>query len=351
MNATGRALGCGIAAVLCGVVWWSWVARTESKSRFERAEAGRLAAEGLAQEQAARIARLEGELASALEQRDAVARQAERVASVRKADLSATESRRRETSRAIPEGVRLALVACNDVLLATGQGGLRFLHATAVTKDRELLGAELIDSDPRSLRSTLYMPRTLTARLDRAQATLTLTLRGGVRVSGELRDALPESGFVLVIEGVDGRLCEARLPMLVTAEGTYPDELAQSRPGRLPRASAENWRERINDVLAGVRDEERWSCTRVEALDNGWFKGGLLVATKGSRTMKRSAEVERFALRVDAGAGTVSLVLSGGVLHDSAGETSIPATGFAILLPGLEPKAVRDALLGLVVGE
>ena len=352
MTRAARAFATLIAVLLAGTTWWSFVARTQAKTRLEGSEVMRRAAEVLAQERAARIAVLESELSGAIAQRDSVARAAERVADLAKGHQIAAASRKRATTRVIPEGVRVALQTFNELLAASGQAGLRFLHATTITKDRLLLGAELIDADPKSLRTTLYLPETLEARLDRQRLTLTLVMRGGVRVAQDTREPLPATGFVFVVEGVDGPAFEQRLPMLVFAEGAYPvDAAAQSRPSRLPTATTEAWRERLNELLARATGEEHWRCERFQDLESGYFRRGLLVATKGGRTVKRSIEAERFAISIDQGAGTVSLIFEGGVLHAGDGDTSIPATGFAILLAGLEPKTARDALFGLVVGE
>lgn len=347
----GQLLGATLAGVLLCACWWLYGDRARADSQRERAEAELGAAQELARSRGERVQRIESELLAVIAQRDSLAREAQRVLEQRKEQEQAS-TRKRGSSRSLPEGVRRALLAYNELLGKSGHPQLRFLHATAIESDKSLLGAELIDSDPKSLKTTLYLPDSLATRVERENGRLTMLLRGGVRVASDVREELPASGYAIVIEGVEGRLWEQLLPMLVEGEGSYREEAGTpSRPSRLPTATADAWCDRINELLARVPGQERWRCERLRGLEGGVFREVLLILTKGGRTVKQSAEAERFAIRVDSATGTVSLWLASGVLHGSEGDTSIPEAGYAILLPGLEPKAARDALLGLVVGD
>ena len=347
----GNVLWASLAVALLCACWWLWSDRVRAESRRERAEVELADAQELARVRGERVQRIESELLAVIAQRDSLAREAQRVVEQSK-EREQASTRKRGGSRSLPEGVRLALLSYNELLGKSGNPQLRFLHAKAITPDKSLLGAELIDSDPKSLKTTLYMPDSLSTRLERDKGRLTMLMHGGARVANDLREELPASGYAIVIEGVEGKLWEQFLPMLVEGEGIYLEEAAPaSRPSRLPTATAEAWCDRINEFLARVPGQEQWRCERLRGLEGGVFREVLLVFTKGGRTVKQSAEAESFAIRVDTKAGTVSLWLANGVLHGSDGDTSIPETGYAILLPGLEPKAARDALLGLVVGD
>lgn len=311
-------------------------ARTEVQRELERSEerAERLDAE---------VARLGVELETVLAQNraltDALAAAQEDVAEAR----AAAEAQPRIES--IPEGLRLALVTLHELLRADGVEGMRILRTDGI-EDHALLAVQLLDHDPASLRSTLYRAERLTLTLDRGSQEMELRFFDGARSSGGDEEAFPEEGFALRIPEVDGREWERRLPYLVRSEGAWPEPDAQEAP-RIHPAELAVWRERLGNLLAQATTERKLSVKGLRTLHEGAF---LEVAIAGyeNNLLASYIEGERVVVLVDDAAGLVYLDVRDGYMRDEHGETRLGASGYRMLLEGVEPKTARKLMMGLV---
>ncbi len=259
--------------------------------------------------------------------------------------------RRVEASlRPMPLGVRECLSALHECLRAEGFTSQRFLRATSIDADG-LHDVELIEAAADGLGATFLTAARMTASLDRATGRLELRFFEGRRsVDGE-RAALPDDGFAVVFDGVDGRRFEARLPYLVRGEGAYPAApVAPTRePGALDPAGKRSWAARLTRLLDRAETELRWSATRVRGLLDGKFLKVELVGTNDRGLVLGSAHCARVAVEIDERRDVVSLLLRDGALRRDGVESTIGAEGFRMLLPGLTPTQARDAMLGMVV--
>jgi hypothetical protein len=321
----------------------------EALADAARTRAERDAARAEAEARAARIGFLERELGGALRRAEAVsaAVEAERAELQRvRAELDA---RRIAAGRPMPEGLRLALETLADQLRADGHPGLRFVHARAL-EEQILREVELVEVGAGGGRVTYYRAGALSVELDRGSGVLLLRLRDGHALRDGALEPLAEGGTELRFEGVDGPAFERRLPYLVQALGTYPEpEAGASRPEVLDTRTRERWRARLGELLDRAGTEVRYDLGRFRTVRDGRFVDVSLHGYDGRRLLMQSAEAAHLAVEVDRGAGVVSLLLEDGVLRKRGGETTIPKSGYRILLPGVTPQQASDALLGMVV--
>jgi len=298
---------------------------------------------------AVEFARLALELTSTKEQLaavQAVLDQRNREAAARAEAAAAAAARR---GKPTPEGVRECLIALHACLREEGFLGPRFLRASRLGPDG-LEEVEMLDVDSEGIDVALITAARMTAVLDRTSGRLELRFFDGERsVRGE-HSALPADGFVLAFPGVDGRPFEARLPVLVRAEGSYPAPPVAERPRPAidPLLRAQ-WIERLDGLLARAGGQPQWRVARFRGMAEGWFLDADLVGIDDKRHVVASAHAARFAVEVDAATGVVSLLLRDGVLRRGALESSITGEGYRVLLQDLSPTQATDAMLGMVV--
>ncbi|MCK5940983.1 MAG: hypothetical protein KAI24_03355, partial [Planctomycetes bacterium] len=263
---------------------------------------------------------------------------------------AASKERAAEALKPMPEGVRACLATLHECLRAEGFTAQRFLRAMALD-EQGLHDVEMLEVAPDGLGVSFVTAARMTAALDRAIGRLELRFFDGHRsVDGE-RMALPEDGFAVVFDEVDGRPFEVRLPYLVRAEGAYP--AAVTTPNRLPSdldpGSRRQWSARISKLLARARTDIHWSATRLRGQQDGYFLQVELVGTNDKGLVLGSAHCDKVAVEIDEQRDVVSLLLVDGVLRRDGVESTITDRGFRMLLPGLTPKDVTDAMLGMVV--
>ena len=263
---------------------------------------------------------------------------------------AASRQRAADALRPMPLGVRECLNALHECLRAEGFSEQRFLRATAIDAEG-LHDVELLETAADGLGATFLTAARMTASLDRATGRLELRFYDGRRsVDGE-RAALPEDGFAVVFDEVDGRRFEARLPYLVRGAGAYPAPTAAPavEPGALDPAGRRSWAARLTRLLDRASTELEWSATRVRGLLDGRFLRVDLVGTNENGLVISSAHCARVAVELDERRDVVSLLLQDGVLRREGVESTIDDGGFRMLLPGLTPNDARDAMLGMVV--
>jgi hypothetical protein len=193
----------------------------------------------------------------------------------------------------MPEGVRTALVALQEVLRAEGFVALRFLRARAI-EAMALQSVEVLELSPDQLVVSFVHAQRMTAELDRAAGRLSLRFFTGERIVGGEAVPLPEAGFVLQFDDVDGRRFEQQLPFLVRAEGAYaaqPDP-EEREPGLDPATRAQ-WLDRVDALLARSGTAAKWRMTRFRTLRDGWFLDCDLVATDAASHVVGGAHCAR----------------------------------------------------------
>lgn len=275
-----------------------------------------------------------------LEQRNAeLARRAE----------AASERAARELA-AMPEGVRQCLQGLHDCLRAEGFDQQRFLRASALDEDG-LHDVELLDVADDGLGVAFVRAGRMTAVVDRSLGRLELRFFDGERKSGGTDQRLPADGWPLVFRDVDCRGIEARLPMLVRAEGSYPVAAAAAAAASdVDPGTRRQWLARLERVLAGAGTAETWRVTRFRGLADSRFLDVDLVASDARGLLVASAHCAALAMEVDRQRGVVSLLLTDGVLRQGDVESTITGEGYRMLLPSLTPERATDAMLGMVVG-
>lgn len=249
----------------------------------------------------------------------------------------------------MPEGVRTTLVALQEALRAEGFVAVRFLRACAI-EAMSLRSVEVLELSPDQLMVSFVHAERMTATLDRATGRLCLRFFVGERIVGGEATPLPEDGFALQFEDVDGRRFEQQLPFLVRAEGVYsvePDREVRE-PG-LDLVTRDQWLDRLDGLLGSSGTAARWRMTRFRTLRDGWFLECDLVATDASKHVVGGAHCARAAIEVDPGTGVVSLRMLDGVLHQGGSESSIVGEGYRMLLPDVTQKQANAAMQGMVV--
>lgn len=295
-----------------------------------------------------RIAFLDREIAAALARAESVS---EAVAA-RRAELDALraelDERRIALGKPMPEGVRLAVRALEDLLIADGYEGFRIIQARALD-DGALHDVELVETRDFGRRVTYYRAELLSVELDREGGAAVLSLRNGHAVTdGELR-TIDEDGLAIELREVDGPEWERRVPYLVEAVGEYPEDAARAVAEEVMDLSTrDRWRQRVDGLLAAADTEVRYELGEFRTIRDGRFVDAALHGFDGARLLDRSASAARLGVEVDRAAGVVALVLEDGVLRRRGGDTKIPASGYRILLPGVTPEQALDAMLGFV---
>ncbi len=292
--------------------------------------------------------RLEIALKVALDESRALAAAVE--SSREQAELQRAEaerSRRSAALRSMPESVRQTLVAVTDCLRADGYTGLRFVFGREL-EGRELRGVELIEHDPETLRSVLYVAGRLTLELDRASACLTLQLFDGLRASAGVSERLPAEGLPLRFTAVDGPYWERRLGHLCTVVGEYPVEVTEQAATVLDPRLVREWSERINDLLASGAGRLTYRLQRLRGVEDGGFLGVLLCGYGAGKMLELSVEAEKLQLEVDRASDTVALLLRDGTLRKKGGSNRISSTGYRIQLPGVTVEQAMKLMLGLI---
>lgn len=299
--------------------------------------------------QTARAERLEEELRRALQQQRQIGDLLEQRQA---AEQGERERRRRERLRAnapMPEGVRLCLMALRDLLRADGFLGLRFLSARAL-EGKELRDVELVDSDPEQLTSTLYVADRITLQLDRSSGEAVFRFFDGQRRIGDLVEVFPEDGLEVRFGPVSGPRWEERLPYLIEAVGSYPeDPAAAPKPPGLDPATRGIWIDRLNALLHQAGNDPRLEIGDLRDLRDGCFQHASLQGYDQSNLLALAASAESLAVEVDSQAGIVNLLLRDGVLHQKGGESTISKLGYRMLLQDLTPKQASDLMLGMVL--
>jgi hypothetical protein len=265
-----------------------------------------------------------------------------------RAAAAAADAERR--SRPMPEGVRQCLFALHECLRAEGFTAPRFLRAAALGPDG-LLDVEMLQADPSGVDVAVVHAARVTATLDRARGRLELRFFDGQRIVDGSPQRLPDDGFVLAFDDVDGRRLEARLPYLLRSEGVYPEPAAPpARPATdVDPIGRRHWLERFDALLAASGTKPAWRVTRFRGLDGGWFLAADLVGTDERHHVVASAHCARLAVEVDERAEVVSLLLLDGSLRRGGRDSTITGEGYRVLLPDVTCKQATDAMLGMVV--
>lgn len=312
-----------------------------------RAELGSMGQAAVSRE--ARITFLEQELRAALARAESVTQ----AVAARRAELDALraelDERRIAAGKPMPEGVRLAVRAFEDLLIADGYEGFRIIQARALD-DGALHDVELVETEDYGRRVTYYRAERLSVELDREGGAAAISLRNGHAVAdGELR-AFGEDGVSIELREVDGPEWERRLPYLVQAVGEYPESAARAAADEvLDLSTRDRWRQRVDALLSTADTEVRYGLGGFRTIRDGRFLDAALHGFDGAGLLDRSASADRLGIEVDREAGVVALLLEDGVLRRRGGETKIPASGYRILLPGVTPEQALDAMLGFVV--
>lgn len=327
-------------AVLLGVL-----SVTAAAALWGISEGRRLRAHNRRLEQ--RVDRLERDLAGALTERARILEMLEERVRAERQRRIRREKRLAEAVRAMPEGVRLALVAANECLRRDGFPEIRFLEARSL-EDRELREVELVEHEREGLRTTFYLAGRVTLELDRAAGALVLRLREGYALRGGERTALPAEGLVLRLEHVDGPYWERRLPYLVRATGDYPREDAVRRPPPMDPATRTAWLERFERLTNAAEGALRYRVDRFSHLEDGVFREVLVLGYGKGRRMEMAVEAGRLEVEVDAEAGSVELCVRDGILRQRGGSVPLPSKGYRLLLPGLSPARASEIMLGMV---
>ncbi|MEO6595541.1 MAG: hypothetical protein ABIP94_12380 [Planctomycetota bacterium] len=337
------------------------LARSESqKARQEVQTARQAAGEGLAAAAAARaagadsadaLARLEVQAAAGQAQLQAMSDALkERNEQVVEAAAAAKEAAALDLTP-MPEGVRACLQALHECLRREGYMGQRFLKACQLDAEG-LHEVEMLNGHADGLGTTFVKAARMTAELDRGAGRLVLRFFEGQRAIDGAFTALPEEGWPIVFAPVDGHRFEERLPFLVRAEGAYPEPEPSGRhraPTDVDLSTQRQWLERFDHLLAAAGTHQLLRVTRFRGMQDGYFLTAEIVGTDDKFRLLSSAYCARLAVEVDARAGVVSLLLSDGVLHGEAGESTITGEGYRMLLPRVTPKQATDAMFGMVV--
>jgi hypothetical protein len=300
-------------------------------------------------ERDSRIGFLERGMAAALARAESV----NEAVAARRAELDALraelDERRVAAGKPMPEGVRLAVRALEDVLVADGYDGFRVIQARALD-DGALHDVELVETRDAGRRVTYFRAARLSVELDRESGAAALMLRDGHAVEdGELR-SFGDDGISIELREVDGPEWERRLPFIVRAVGEYPEDSARAVADEvLDLSTRERWRQRVDGLLAAADTEVRYELGGFRTVRDGRLLDAALHGFDGARLLDRSASAARLGIEVDRVSGVVALLLEDGVLRRRGGETKIPASGYRILLPGVTPEQALDAMLGFVV--
>ncbi len=266
----------------------------------------------------------------------------------RKAEAEAEAAR--NSLKPMPAGVRLCLDSLHQCLRGEGYTNQRFLRASSID-DAGMHGVEMLDASPDGLAVAFVNAELMTAKIDRGTGRLELRFFDGYRAVDGERLVLPEDGFAVTFEEVDGRLFERRLPFLLHGEGFYQVvESGNQKPSTdLDPGTRRQWLTRLDLLISSARTALNWRVTRMRGMSDGYFLTVELVGTSDNHLVKGSVHCDRMAVEIDEVGGVVSLLLQDGVLRRDGLESTITNQGYRMLLPGLTPKETIDAMLGMVV--
>lgn len=266
----------------------------------------------------------------------------------RKAEAEAEAAR--NSLKPMPAGVRLCLDAMHQCLRGEGYTNQRFLRASSIDDDG-MHEVEMLDVSPDGLAVAFVNAGLMKAKVDRQTGRLELRFFDGYRAVDGERLALPEDGFAVTFEEIDGRLFERRLPFLLHGEGSYQvvDPEIQQPSTDLDPGTRRQWLTRLDYLISRARTTLNWRVTRMRGMSDGYFLTVELVGTSDSHLVKGSVHCDRMAVEIDDASGVVSLLLQDGVLRRDGLESTITKQGYRMLLPGLTPKETIDAMLGMVV--
>ncbi len=335
-----------VLVALLGSLLWLW-------SENRRLVLGRKVAQEAAERRESMlqgsVRHLEAELKKAIDQRDHVFATIDE----RRAELEEIRGERqrqlRRGTKAMPEGVRVALLHMNDQLRHDGYPMLRALRAERI-EDKTLFGVELMEYREDLFATVVYTAERLWIELARDTGALTLRCFDGRVFADGIDREMPAEGEEIRLRAVDGELWEERLPFLVRATGEYPlPEKVVARLTSIDRATAEIWAERLDALLSEAKTQLRYRVARVRDIDDGRFGGVLVHGYDEKPTLAASIKAKRLEVRVDDAANTVELVFYEGALLRHGGEVEIGDSGYRMLLPGVTPKVARDRVLGMVV--
>lgn len=353
---------CLAAAAAAGTTWLTFdqrrLAAEAGTMKLELAEA-QLAVEAAREvaESSARTLRaaeeerirLELELAGAMGRIEALGRVIEERTRTEQ-EARKVEEEQRATRAAVPEGVRVALLAVRDCLRADGFGGLRFLSATAL-EEQELRDVEVLDTAAGEFEPALYLARRMHVELDRATATLRLRFFEGHRRAGAERTDFPKDGLAVEFRPVTARLWEERLPYLVRASGVAPESPGKAEPARpaVDPRTRDLWVERCNTLFETSKGDTRYRLGELRDLKDGRFLGVSLRGYDASDRLQATIDAESLWVEIDERAGIVQLVVAGGTMRTPGGVSTLAEDGMRLLLREVTPKAASDTLLGMVV--
>ncbi|HEX5053833.1 MAG TPA: hypothetical protein VFZ65_18790 [Planctomycetota bacterium] len=315
------------------------------------AAAAARAAEPAPAEDAGTIARLEAEVAASQAQLQAMSDTLKARAEEMERAAEAAKQRAKKSLAPMPEGVRTCLRTLQGCLRIEGFAGDRFLSARLLD-DEGLHEVEMLHSHADGLGTTFVHAARMVAELDRGTGRFVLRFFEGQRsTDGELTP-LPEEGWPIVFEPVDGRLFEERLPFLVRAVGAYAPEPTpghQRAKTDVDASTQRQWLDRFDQLLAQAGTKELLRVTRFRGMQDGCFLTVELVGTDKMFRVLSTAYCAQLGVEVDRQAGVVSLLLKDGVLHRGGVESTITGEGYRMLLPDVTPKQATDAMFGMVV--
>ena len=248
-----------------------------------------------------------------------------------------------------PFGVQRCIHALRDCLRADGYDGMQLLRASSL-EDRELRDVEFLTIDRATGSAELIVCKRLTVSLDRGKGVLRLSFAEGARRVDGLRSEFGGGVHEVRLESVEGRLWEDRLPFLVRAEGSYPEQPA-GRVGarKMDRDTREQWLERLDTLLLDAGADLKLRVAGFADLDGGEFRGARVVGYDEGNLLAFSADCGSLAVEVDARAGVVSLRLLDGTLRRPGSESTIHGEGYRMLLPNVTPERASTILMGMVV--
>ena len=250
---------------------------------------------------------------------------------------------------ALAEARALGWVRSDPVVVRRLVANLRFLGASAIV-DGELRDVEVLDVAADQLSVAFVRGKRMAAGFDRTNSRLTLRFYEGERKVAGASTRLPEDGFAILFDGVDGPALEAALPYLVRSEGTYPPPpVGEAKVPGVDPATRAQWLERVDGLLQRAGTADRWRMARFRGMQDGWFLDVDLVASDAKNHVVGGAHCARLAVELDPAAGIVSLRMVDGVLRQAGGESSIAGEGYRMLLPKLNCKQASDAMMGIVV--
>ncbi|MFT4839838.1 MAG: hypothetical protein ACI8UD_000339 [Planctomycetota bacterium] len=256
----------------------------------------------------------------------------------------------KNSMKPMPAGVRLCLDTLHDCLRSEGYTNQRFLRAGSLDAEG-LHDVEMLESSTDGLAVTFLSAKLMTAALDRGTGLLQLRFFDGHRDADGERASLPEDGFAITFEEVEGPLFEGRLPYLVRGDGAYSMPVTEAgRPATdVDPGTRRQWLTRLDNLLDMAKTKDSWRVTRLRGMSDGHFLTVELIGTDDKNLVKASAHCDQLAVEIDEQGGVVSLLLQGGVLRRGSLESTITGEGYRMLLPGLTPKETIDAMQGMVV--